>query len=181
MSLARFDRATGREGYLYELNKGVIEVVDVPHPKHFAQVQELRDQLVAYRLRHRNIVHSITGSNESKILLTTDQSERHPDLSIYLSPPPDGKDVWSLWVPGVVVEVVSRTSAKRDYEHKPSEYLEFGVREYWIIDSTKEQMTALVRRGGRWEPRVVTPPQKYSTFLLPGFTLNLKRVLSAAK
>src|SRR3954468_16229461 len=96
MSLDRFQRATGREGHLYELNKGVIEVVDVPHPKHFAQVQELRDKLVAYRLCHRNIVHSLTGSNESKILLTTDQSERHPDLSIYFSPAPDGKDVWSL-------------------------------------------------------------------------------------
>src|SRR3954451_17870227 len=170
MSLDRFDRATGREGHLYELNKGVIEVVDVPHPRHFAQVQELRDQLVAFRLRHKGVVHSIAGSNESMILLAGDQSERHPDLSVYFPPPPAGKDVWSLWVPGIVIEVVSETSAKRDYEDKPQEYLEFGVREYWIVDSPKQQMTAMVRRAGRWEAQVVKPPQKYSTYLLPGFT-----------
>jgi Uma2 family endonuclease len=130
MSLDRFDRAIGREGYIYELNKGVIEVTDVPHPRHLAQLQEIRDQLVEYRLKHPDIIHSITGSNESKILIQPEQSERHPDLSVYLSPPPDVTDVWSLWIPAIVIEVVSKSSVKRDYEDKPSEYLAFGVDEY---------------------------------------------------
>jgi hypothetical protein len=42
MSLDHFDRATGQEGHLYELNKGVIEVVDVPQPSHGRQVHALR-------------------------------------------------------------------------------------------------------------------------------------------
>jgi Uma2 family endonuclease len=181
MSLDRFDQAKGREGHVYELNKGVIEVTDVPHPRHFAQVQETRDQLVSYRLSHPELVHSITGSNDSKILIATDQSERHPDLSVYLSPPPDVEDVWSLWVPEIVIEVVSKSSAKRDYEEKPAEYLSFGVDEYWIIDSTKQQMTALIRWRGQWKEKIVKPSQKYPTRHLPGFSLDLKRVLAAAK
>src|ERR1700722_13308756 len=104
MNLDDFDRAKGRDGHIYELNKGVIEVTDVPHPRHFAQIQETRDQLVSYRLSHPELVHSITGSNDSKILIASDQSERHPDLSVYLSPPPDVPDVWSLWVPEIVIE-----------------------------------------------------------------------------
>jgi Uma2 family endonuclease len=148
MTLDQFDRAIGREGYTYELNKGVIEVTDVPRPRHLAQVQEIRDQLVAYRLSNPDIIHSITGSNESKILIQPDQSERHPDLSVYLSAPPDLPDVWSLWVPAIVTEVVSESSAKRDYEDKPSEYLTFGVDEYWIIDAYKQQMTAKLRWRG---------------------------------
>jgi Uma2 family endonuclease len=181
MTLDQFDRSIGREGHRYELNKGVIEVSDVPEPKHGMQVQEVRDQLVAYRLAHPDIIKVIAGSNDAKILLAVSQSERHPDLFVYLSPPPDVEDVWSLWVPAIVVEVVSKSSMKRDYEDKPGEYLEFGVNEYWIVDSFKQQLTTLIRWRGQWKERIVKPPQKYSTRHLPGFSLDLKRVLAAAK
>jgi Uma2 family endonuclease len=181
MSLDEFDRATGREGYLYELNKGIIEVTDVPNPSHLAQVQQIRNALVAYHLSVPEKIHSITGSNESKILLAADQSERHPDVSVYFTPPPDGSDVWSLWIPVIVVEVVSKSSMKRDYEDKPGEYLSFGVDEYWIIDSFKNQMTALTRWRGQWKEKIIKATQKYSTRHLPGFSLDLKRVLSAGK
>jgi Uma2 family endonuclease len=134
-----------------------------------------------YEDSHPDVIDFIGGAGEAKILLSADQSERHPDLSVYLSAQPQVKDVWAVWVPEIVIEVVSPRSVKRDYEDKPAEYLEFGVREYWIIDSTKQQMTAMVRRAGIWQIQIVKPPQKYNTYLLPGFTLNLKRVLTAAK
>lgn len=181
MSLDRFDRAHGREGHNYELSKGVIEVTDVPHPRHLAQVQETRDQLVEYRLKHPDLIHSIAGSNDSKILIASDQSERHPDLSVYLSAPPDVVDVWSIWVPEIVIEVVSKSSAKRDYDDKPAEYFTFGVDEYWIIDSARQQMTAMLRWRGQWKEKVVKPTQKYTTRHLPGFSLDLKRIIAAAK
>lgn len=180
MTLDRFDRAVGREGYIYELNDGVIEVTDVPNLVHLAQVQELRDQLVEYRLVHPGVVHTLTGSNESKILLAETQSERHPDLSVYLSPPPDVADVWSVWVPAIVIEVVSKSSVKRDYEDKPAEYFEFGVLENWIVDAAKGQMTVLYRWRGQWKEKVVKAAQKYTTRHLPGFSLDLKRVFAAA-
>lgn len=145
MSLDQFDRAIGQEGYLYELNKGVIEVSDVPELKHGMKVQEVRDQLVAYRSAHPGAINYIAGSNDAKVLLAESQSERHPDILVYLTPPPDVDDVWSLWVPKIVVEVVSKSSMKRDYEDKPGEYLQFGVDEYWIVDSYKQQLTVLIR------------------------------------
>lgn len=182
MSLDRFDRAIGREGYLYELNKGVIEVTNVPAPTHEMQVQELRDQLTAFRLAHPGLTHLIAGPGGSKLLIGSDESERHPDLSVYLSPPPTNRrEVWEIWIPEIVIEVVSESSIKRDYDDKPDEYLHFGVREYWIVDALKQQMTALVRQGGQWKPHVIKPTQKYATRILPGFSLNLKRVLNAGK
>ena len=181
MSLEEFDRAMGREGYRYELNKGVIEVTDVPDPSHFAQIQEIRDSLAAHRLAHPGSIHSVTGSNDSKILLATDQSKRHPDVSVYLTAPPAGPDVWSRCIPAIVVEVVSKRSMKRDYQDKPAEYLSFGVDEYWIVDSAKSQMMALTRWRGQWKEKIYKPTQRYSTPLLPGFSLELKRVLSAGK
>jgi Uma2 family endonuclease len=178
MSLDDFADAIAQEGYLYELGKGVIEVSGIPQPSHAVQVQGTRDQLVSYRLAHPDIIYLIGGGSEAKMLIGPAQSERHPDISVYLSPPPAVQDVWSIWVPAIVVEVVSKSSIKRDYEVKPSEYLEFGVDEYWIIDSMKQQMTALQRWRGQWREKIVKPAQKYSTPNLPGFSLDLKRVLS---
>lgn len=181
MSLDQFDRAVGREGHTYELHRGVIQVSGIPQPDHGMQVQELRDQLTAYRLNRPGTISFIGSGSEAKILLASDQSERHPDLSVYLSSPPDVEDVWSLWVPSIVVEVVSKSSAKRDYEEKPGEYLAFGIDEYWIVDRFRQQMTAFTRWRGDWKEKVVKPSQKFSTHRLAGFTLDLKRVFSAAK
>jgi Uma2 family endonuclease len=181
MDLDKFDRAIAPDGPIFELNKGIIEMTDVPHPRHFAQLQSLRDQLILYRAAHAETVYAITGSHDSKVLIASTQSERHPDLSVYLSPPPDVQDVWSIWVPEIVVEVVSPTSIRRDYHDKPSEYLEFGIDEYWIIDASKQQMTTMIRWRGQWKPKIVKASQKYSTRHLPEFSLDLSRVLAAAR
>jgi Uma2 family endonuclease len=180
MTLDAFDRATGREGYVYELSKGVVEVTDVPHPDHAKQVQAIRNQITLYQEANPGAIELVAGSNESKILLAAEASERHPDLSLYLTPTPPVPDVWSVWVPSIVIEVVSPSSWKRDYEEKPDEYLSFGVDEYWIVDAGKGQLTANTRWRGQWKPKVVKPPQKYATGLLPGFSLDLKRVLAAS-
>ena len=181
MSLDRFDRAVAREGKRYELNKGVIEVTDIPAPSHLAQMQCVREQLVCYSVFCPRAIFAVAGSGESKVLVASAQSERHPDLSVYLSAPPDVEDVWSLWVPKIVVEVVSPSSARRDYHDKPHEYLAFGVAEYWIVDAQKRQMTAMVRWRGQWKTKVLKASQKYTTSQLPGFSLDLGRVMGAGR
>ena len=180
MTLDEFDHAEGVEGYLYELGRGVVVVTDVPNTLHKAQVEELRDQLVAYKLAHKPVIFSVAAGNEAKILVERDQSERHPDLLVYKTPPPD-IDVWSTWVPEIVIEVVSKNSAYRDYEEKPAEYLAFGVSEYWIVDADKGEMTVLRRSRGQWAPSVVKPGETYRTRLLPDFALDVSAVLNAAK
>jgi Uma2 family endonuclease len=167
MSLDDFDRAIGREGYLYELSKGVIQVVNVPGGNHANQFQ--------------GVITFIGGGGEAKLLIGPAQSERHPDVVVYTTPQPKGGDLWSLWVPDIVVEIVSPGSAKRDYEEKPGEYLTLGVKEYWIVDAAKKKMTVLARWRGLWKQTVVKPPKKYVSIRLPGFRLDLKRVLAAAK
>jgi Uma2 family endonuclease len=181
MSLSDFDKAIPQEGYLYELGKGIIEVSDVPHPSHLAVVREIQKQLVLYDAKNPDMIHTIAGSGECKILIESDQSERHPDVSVYLSAPPKTKDVWSTWIPAIVVEVVSERSGDRDYGDKPPEYLAFGIDEYWIVDAFKQQLAVHTRWRGRWKPSMAKPPQKHSPLCLPGFTLDLKRVFAAAK
>jgi Uma2 family endonuclease len=181
MSLVDFDHAEVQEGYLYELGKGILEVSNVPKISHGKQVQEIRNQFVVYQIEHEGMIDYISGGSDAKLMIASSESERHPDLLIYCSAAPDHGDIWWDWIPEIVIEVVSESSRKRDYETKPDEYLEFGVREYWIVDGFKEQMTVLQRRGGQWKPQVIKSPRKYSPSLLPGFSLDLKRVFAASK
>ena len=90
-------------------------------------------------------------------------------------------DVWSYWIPAIVVEVVAPEPERRDYQEKPPEYLAFGVSEYWIIDGLRKRMTANTRWRAQWKPRVLRPSQKYTTPLLPGFSLDLKQVFAAGR
>ncbi len=179
MSLDDFDHAIGEEGYFYELNRGVIEVTNIPHRRHMVQMLNVRDQLIGYKLANPGVIQAVAGSFDSKMLIGDEESERHPDISVYLSPMPDVDEIWSIWVPTIAVEIVSESSAKRDYEEKPPEYLAFGVQEYWIVDGFRRQLTALTRyRGAEWREKVVKPNHKpYATRHLPGFTFDLKSVL----
>jgi Uma2 family endonuclease len=180
MSLQEFDRAEVRAGHLYELSRGVITVSDVPGKKHFKQVHAINRQLYLYQAAHPEVIRVIGGGGDFKILAEGFESERHPDIFVYKTDAPDSDDIWSIWVPEIVIEVVSPSSEKRDYEEKPPEYLAFGVSEYWIFDEAKQQVTVLQRSGGRWKTRVLNPTQSITTRLLPEFELNIQAVFAAA-
>src|SRR5688572_26453217 len=136
MSLEEFEHAEGEPGHSYELSKGVIIVMDVPAFPHLAQFDALRDQLVVYKVQHPNRIRYLVGGGEGKVLLESLGSEQHPDLAVYRNPPEEPGN-WATWVPEIVVEIVSPSSRQRDYDEKPDEYLQFGVREYWIVDREK--------------------------------------------
>jgi Uma2 family endonuclease len=180
MSLDEFDRAESHGGHTYELSRGTITVVDVPSPRHFRQVNAIRKQFAAYDVAHPGKIYAIASGGECKILVSELDSERHPDLAVYMSPPPDEEDAWSTWIPQIVIEVVSPGSEQRDYDEKRDEYLRFGVVEYWIVDEQQGRTLVLRRSRGKWVEKVVHPPELYATRLLPGFTLDCGAVFAAA-
>jgi len=182
MSLEEFDEAEGQEGHLYELSRGIITVTDVPRKRHLLLVYASRQQLSAYEMRHPDLIQIIASGNECKLLVDDLDSERHPDVAVYLTPPPEHEDrnFWRRWVPEIVIEVVSPNSRKRDYKEKPEEYLRFGVKEYWIVDADKRTMTVMRRSRGRWVESTVQPPAIYRTRLLPGLEFSIQAVFKAA-
>jgi Uma2 family endonuclease len=104
-------------------------------------------------------------------------------VAVYKTPPPEGEnndEIWSQWLPEIVVEVVSPSSRHRDYEEKPEEYLQLGVIEYWIVDADEGLMKVLRRSRGRWVEYPVRPPAGYRTRLLPGFEFSIEAVFQAA-
>ena len=184
MSLEEFEHAEGAGGHLYELSRGVITVVDVPKPKHLMLVDAIRKQLSTYRERHPGVIYAIASGGECKLLIEGLESERHPDLAVYKTPPPEGDMTTKSGRGGYRrswIEVVSASSRHRDYDEKPEEYLRFGVREYWIVDPETGTMKVFRRSRGRWAERTIKPPQIYKTPLLPGFEFSIEAVFKAAE
>lgn len=182
MKLDEFTDAVSSNGRLYELNRGIIVMAEVPRLSHGQIILIIRKAIYRYEDEHPGVIHYTAGGSEGKVMSEAYQSERHPDFMIYLHAAPNDKQPWAEWVPEIVVEVVSESSSKRDYEEKPPEYAEIGITEYLIVDPFKQKVVVNTRsRGATWKPRTLKPGQHYETRLLPGFKFDVRTVLAAGK
>ncbi|MGZ3357377.1 MAG: Uma2 family endonuclease [Isosphaeraceae bacterium] len=74
-----------------------------------------------------------------------------------------------------MVEIVShgRRAKQRDYEEKREEYLELGIREYWIVDPEERHVVVLNRIEDQgqvsWSECMFTGAELIQSALLPGF------------
>src|SRR5262245_24661704 len=135
---------------------------------------------MVHELEHRGELYGVASRGECKVLVEGLESERHPDLAVYRTAPPVADaEVWRLWVPALVVEVVSPDSEVRDYQEKPEEYLRFGVQEYWVVDADRGEVLVLRRRSGVWAQRVVRPPEVLRCGVLPGLEVDVAAVFAA--
>jgi hypothetical protein len=180
MSLEEFGPAEVQEGYLYELGRGIIVVSDVPKIRHYRLIDAIRQQFGDFRRLHPNVINALMSGVECKVPVVGMESERHPDLAAYLTPPPEDDYAWATWFPEIVIEVVSPGSEHRDYHEKREEYLDVGVKEYWIVDAEKREVLVLRRSRGRWGKTTLRPGDTYETKLLPGFKFDCARVFEAA-
>ena len=179
MSLGEFCDAEMEPGHTYELARGVVVVVHIPDLPHGDTVDNLEDQLRPYKRAHPGVIRYLATGGNCKLQLPAMESERHPDLALYLSEPPSLDPVWRYWVPDIVVEVVSPGQEKRDYEEKREEYLAAGIREYWIVDPEAGDFLVLRRKGDQWEEVPLSFQETYQPPLLPGFALALSEIQEA--
>lgn len=49
-----------------------------------------------------------------------------------------------LGAPDLVIEVISKSTRRLDYNDKMHKYMHAGVREYWIVDPEKERVTVYI-------------------------------------
>jgi len=182
ISLKTFEFAKVEEGYHYELSRGYVVVSEVPRYFHACLVVAVRDALIEYKLANPGQIHMILGSMDSKLLIPDLESERHPDLAVYLSRPKGPKDrkMWRTWIPDLVVEIVSPGSVERDYVQKNEEYWTLGVKEYWIVDAQLKKLTILKRGRVRWSKKELRENDVCASKLLPGFQLSCQTIFDAA-
>jgi len=163
------------EHYRYELIHGVVIVSPPPAEGERGPNGELDYWLRLYRDTHPE------GSSFNDTLfeqeIDTGKSIRRADRVIWagLGRQPDPKTE----VPTIVVEIVSkrRRDQRRDYEQKRREYAAIGVTEYWVFDRFRRTLTIC---RGEEVARVVKESETYETPLLPGFQLELAKLLAIA-
>jgi Uma2 family endonuclease len=172
ISLEEFAPAETEEGYIYELEKGII-VVDVPRLPHSVVVRRIKKALERYDESNPGSIVHLAGGIDSVIRLPGMESERHPDITLYQTSPTDPENPWDDWTPDVVFEVVSRSSVERDYQIKRDEYLRAGVRVYCIIDPQARTALVLSRKGDTWWETRLAANATLTLPTLPGFSLSL--------
>ncbi len=173
MTLEEFREAEEQPGYLYELARGVLEVVEVPHDDHGQVVDNVHEAISRYRRRHRGRIRRVAHGSDVRLVIPELKSDRHPDLAIVFRAAPI--NARGRQVPEWVCEVVSpgARARRRDYQQKSKEYLALGVREYWVVDPRDRKVTVRVRvdrpGGSAWSDRVFTGDEVIASALLPGF------------
>lgn len=172
MTLVDYEFIKTKPGYRYELSRGVIEVSKIPNPYHGCFVDRLHMVLTLYRHYHNNPIECCLEPSSCKILIWEYESERHPDLAIYLSPPPSDDDfTWRIWLPEIVIDIISPYTDRRDEPEKREEFLAVGIKEYWLLDLQSACAIFLTRQGSQWRQQVLKSGDVYETRLLPGFQL----------
>ncbi len=78
----------------------------------------------------------------------------------------------------LAVEIVSPSSVKRDYEQKPLEYANKGIREYWIVDPIESKVTVFLLVNGRYQERVFTGSQLITSQVFSELSLSAQQILS---
>lgn len=165
---------------LVELVAGRLEVLPMPTWLHQLIVQYLCDRLSSY-------VSSRIGGTVLFAPLPIrlfGGTIREPDV-LYFAPEnaPKDKRGYPERV-DLVMEVVSdgEEAHKRDYQEKRSDYARGGVPEYWIVDYNLSQITVLVLRDGNYcEAGVYKAGQNASSVLIPGFEIEIDRLLELGR
>jgi Uma2 family endonuclease len=177
MTPEEFDRAEFDERYRYELVNGVLIVSPL------ASIQEAdpNDQL-GYWLRRYQEEHPKGSALDLTVPerhVVTKKNRRRADRLIWagLGRMPRKKEA-----PTIVAEFVTRRKRDRtrDYETKLDEYMAIKVQEYWIIDRFDRCLVVFRKVSGKVVKRVLRETQVYRTPLLPGFELDVGRLLAIA-
>jgi len=175
MTPAEFDTATEWDpDYRYELINGVLIVSPPADIGERGPSDFLGGLLLIYKMMHPLGSHLDATVFEETV--ATVVGRRRMDRAIWTGL---GRKPRTLEdVPTIAVEFVSDSSRdrNRDYVQKRQEYEAIGVREYWVIDRFRRQMT--VFHGP--DTQIVTESEVYQTDLLPGFELPLAKLFAEA-
>jgi Uma2 family endonuclease len=133
------------DGNKYELVRGELFVTPAPSPNHETIASRLARVLDPYAA-----ANGLGMVYRPRAVLRFEGSEVEPDLMVRAEIP--GGTKWEdAPTPLLIVEILSGSTWRRDYNQKRDLYMDAGVADYWIIDPEKRAITS-VRRG---QPDVV--------------------------
>jgi Uma2 family endonuclease len=167
----------------YELEDGVLIPMTPASPIHSDIVEIVYD---TFKAEVKRLGLDLKVKQGDVGVRTRFSRSRQPDIAII-----QGED-WRrlrqfkksaiLEVPALlVVEVVSpgEDNENRDYVKKMTEYAEFGISEYWIIDPLTEQVIINFLINGSYQNTIFIGQQRIISQLFPELNLTVEQILIA--
>jgi len=128
------------DGERAELIDGKIYYMAPPNTKHQMLVSDLHYQIKDY-IKHNNGNCEVFPAPFAVFLNENDENYVEPDISV-ICDKNKITDKGCNGAPDWIIEIVSPSSKAMDYFTKLFKYRTAGVREYWIVDSIKQRVTA---------------------------------------
>lgn len=160
---------------LIELSNGRLEVLPMP--------SDLHQQIVFFL---QKLIDAFLAGQDLGIVLAAplpvrlwEGTVREPDLVVLLSAD-DPRRREQFWRGAdLAVEVVSPGGRKRDLKTKRAEYAQAGIKEYWIVDPSKQAVTILFQEQPKAAYTVIGEYQvgdEAKSRLLSGLRVKVKDV-----
>jgi Uma2 family endonuclease len=181
MNLAAFDRASGREGFKYELIDGRIYVSSQPNEPHDYLLEWLCEALFTYSKSRPDVINRVSTHSRVFVPGRPETTCAEPDFAAYQNYPkhtPWRKRQWNDISPILVAEVAS-DDLDKDFSRNVGLYEEVpSIREYWLVHPGDFDSQLLFRvyrrRGKRWQKPIDHKiGDTYKTGLLPDFKLRI--------
>jgi Uma2 family endonuclease len=167
----------------YELEDGVLIPMTPASPIHSDIIELLYDSFKA-EIQRQNLDLKVKQGDVG--IRTRFSRSRQPDIAIIQAEDwrrlRQFKKSAILEVPALlVVEVVSpgEDNENRDYVKKMTEYAEFGIAEYWIIDPLIEQVMINFLMNGSYQNTIFTGQQRIISQLFPDLNLTVEQIFMA--
>ena len=127
------------DGQRAELIDGQMFMMAPPTRKHQEIIGELFAVIREYILRHGGSCR-VYIAPFAVFLNENNKNYVEPDISV-ICDPDKLTDEGCTGAPDWIIEIVSPSSRKMDYNRKLFKYRTAGVREYWIVDPDKNRIT----------------------------------------
>ena len=157
-----------------ELIEGQLYAMAPPNYKHQKLVSELT-QIIGNYIKAHHGKCEIIPSPFAVNLDANDKNWVEPDISIIC----DKSKITNrgcIGAPDYIIEIVSPSSRRMDYNRKNGLYMDAGVREYWIVDPEKER-TTIYRFEEDAAPTITSFEQDIPVGIFEDLVINIAKLL----
>ena len=163
------------EGERAELIDGQIYNMAPPSYMHQRLVMELSGTIHEY-IRNNHNDSQVLPAPLAVRLNADDKTYVEPDISVLC----DSKKISEKGIEGApdfIIEIVSPATQKRDYGIKLFKYRNAGVREYWIVNPSKEIVNVFCFENEEENNNLYSFEEDIPVGIYPDFSINIHELL----
>jgi Uma2 family endonuclease len=152
----------------------VFRMSPAPTSKHQSSVSVLHGSLFQFLKGKTCRVFPAPFDVRLPLNANIDNNVVQPDVTV-ICDPSKIKEEGCVGAPDMIVEVVSKSSVKRDLHEKYTLYEMAGVKEYWLVNPNDKSLIIFVLDdSGKYQPsKPLTMGDKATSQVLDGFSVDL--------